>query len=151
MAEAWRIIKARRAETAFSGEGAALAGGRWNSKGVKTFYASATRSLAVLENLVHINPPVLFKYVCFRMEFEDSLAEKIVASRLPKDWDSHPPPPSTQRIGDDWVRSERSAVLAVPSAIIPKELNFLFNASHPDFKKITIGKPASFAFDSRLF
>jgi RES domain-containing protein len=149
MAEAWRIVKARRAETAFSGEGAALGGGRWNSTGVKIFYASATRSLAVLENLVHINPPVPFKYVCFRMKFDDSLVEKI--TRLPDDWRSHPPSPSTQKIGDDWVRQGRSAVLAVPSAIIHDELNFLFNPSHPDFKKISIAKPEPFSFDPRLF
>ena len=93
MAEAWRIIKAKHAGTAFSGEGAALSGGRWNSKGVKVFYASATSSLAALENLVHINPLVLFKYVSFCIEVDDSLVEKIVHSTVPKDWDSHPASP----------------------------------------------------------
>jgi RES domain-containing protein len=150
MAEAWRIVKAKHAAIAFSGYGAATFGGRWNSPGVKIVYASATKSLATLENLVHLNPKVVFEYVCLRMEFEDSLVEKIVARHLPKDWDSHPPSPSTQKVGDDWVRSERSAVLAVPSAIIHNELNFLFNPAHPDFKKISIGKAESFTFDPRL-
>ena len=150
MAEAWRIIKAKHAGTAFSGEGAALSGGRWNSKGVKVFYASATSSLAALENLVHINPPVLFKYVSFRIELHDSLIEKIVHFTLPKDWDSHPPSPATQKIGDDWFHAGRSVVLAVPSVIIRNEQNFLFNPAHPDFKKIKIGKPEPFTFDPRL-
>jgi RES domain-containing protein len=150
MAQAWRIVKARRAETAFSGEGASQAGGRWNSRGVKIFYASATTSLAVLENLVHLNPPVLFKYVCFHLKFDDSLMEKVAGASLPDDWRAQPPPPSTQKIGDEWVRSGRSVVLAVTSAIIENEWNFLFNPSHPDFKKVRIGKPESFTFDPRL-
>src|SRR5215469_7191612 len=131
MAEAWRIVKARHAATAFSGEGAAISGGRWNSPGIKVVYASLTQSLAVLENLVHISPPVRFEYVRFRVEFDDSLAEKIAVTALPADWRSEPPPPSTQKVGDDWVRAGRSVILAVPSAIIPSEFNFLLNPSHP--------------------
>jgi RES domain-containing protein len=48
------------------------------------------------------------------------------------------------------VRENRSAVLAVPSVIIPEEFNYLLNPAHPDFKKISIGKPEPFAFDPRL-
>ena len=149
MAEAWRIIKARHAAAAFSGHGAAVFGGRWNSPGVKIVYASATKSLAALENLVHVNPKVVFEYVCFRLEYDDSFVEKLRA--LPADWTLEPPSPSTQKTGDDWVRSGRTAVLAVPSAIVQSELNFLFNPAHPDFKKIRIGKPEVFTFDPRLF
>ena len=67
MLRAWRIVKAKHAATAFSGEGAVLTGGRWNSRGVRVVYASSTLSLAVLESLVHLNPPVVFKYVAFRL------------------------------------------------------------------------------------
>jgi RES domain-containing protein len=48
------------------------------------------------------------------------------------------------------VKQARSAVLELPSVIIPSESNFLLNTSHPDFKLITIGKPEAFSFDSRL-
>jgi RES domain-containing protein len=44
----------------------------------------------------------------------------------------------------------RTAVLAVPSIIIPEELNYVLYPAHPDFRKITIGKPQDFAFDARL-
>jgi len=67
MPEAWRIVKAKHAATAFSGEGAAKTGGRWNSRGVPVVYASSTKSLAALETLVHLNPPMPFKYVVFRL------------------------------------------------------------------------------------
>ena len=53
-------------------------------------------------------------------------------------------------MGDAWARAARSAVLALPSVIIPGELNYLLNPAHPDFKTISLGKPEPFAFDPRL-
>ncbi len=150
MPTAWRIVKARHARAAFSGQGAADYGGRWNSRGVAVIYVSLTKSLAALETLVHLNPPARFKFVVFQLQFDDALVEEFPAKKLPADWRVEPPPPSTQRIGDAWVRQARSAVLALPSVIIPSERNFLLNPAHPDFKKISIGKPAPFEFDPRL-
>jgi len=150
MPEAWRIVKAKHAATAFSGEGAAKTGGRWNSRGVPVVYASSTKSLAALETLVHLNPPVPFKYVAFRLQFDAALVEDVPLNRLPADWRVEPPPPSTKAIGDAWAREVRSAVLALPSVIVPGELNYLLNPAHPAFKKISIGKPERFAFDPRL-
>lgn len=150
MPEAWRIVKAKHAAAAFTGEGAAKTGGRWNSAGVPVVYASAAKSLAALETLVHLNPVLLFKYVIFRIEFEDRMIEAIPARRLPKGWRIQPPPSFTKRIGDNWVRASRSAVLAVPSVIISDELNYVLNPAHPDFQKIKVGKPNQFSFDARL-
>lgn len=148
MLQAWRIVKEKHAATAFSGEGAAIAGGRWNSRGVRVVYASSTLSLAALESLVHLNPPVLFKYVAFQIEFPDDL---ITSPRsLPGDWALEPPSPSSKAIGDVWARAGQSAVLAVPTVIVPVETNYLLNPLHPDFKKISIGRPQPFAFDPRL-
>ena len=74
---------------------------------------------------------------------------------MPEAWrivrQTEPPPPSTKAMGDAWARAARSAVLALPSVIIPGELNYLLNPAHPDFKTISLGKPEPFAFDSRLF
>jgi RES domain-containing protein len=150
MPEAWRIVKAKHASTAFSGKGAADNGGRWNSRGVTVVYTSITKSLAVLESLVHLNPPVRFKFVAFHVQFDDALVELFSPKKLPPDWQSEPPPPSTQQIGDRWVREARSAVFALPSVIIAGELNYLLNPAHADFKRIAIGKPEPFAFDPRL-
>lgn len=149
MPEAWRIIKAKRAATAFTGEGAAKTGGRWNSRGVSVVYTSATKSLATLESLVHLNPPVTFTYVAFSAKFDDALVEVFPIKNLPADWRTEPPPPSTKAIGDDWVKAGRSAVLALPS-VITGETNYLLNPAHRDFKKITIGKAEPFVFDPRL-
>lgn len=150
MSEAWRIVKEKHAATAFSGEGAAKFGGRWNSRGVAVVYTSFTKSLAALESLVHLNPPVLFKYVAIRIKFDDALVEIFPTGNLPTEWQSEPPPPATKMIGDVWVREMRSAILQLPSVIIPDEPNYLINPAHPDFKKISIGNPQPFAFDPRL-
>jgi RES domain-containing protein len=150
MPEAWRMVRATRASSAFTGEGAAKMGGRWNSRGVAVIYASETRALAALETLVHLNPPMPFEYKIIRVEFGAELVEHI-AAKLPSDWKTSPPPDSTRRLGDLWVRDARSAILAVPSSIIPDETNYLLNPAHPDFRKIRIGKPVRFAFDARLF
>lgn len=150
MRRAWRIVKEKYAATAFDGEGAWRFGGRWNSQGTRVVYASATLSLAALESLVHLNPPVTFKYLAMPVEFDEALVEALNPAVLPADWTEEPPPPSTMEIGDRWVKESRSAVLELPSVIIKAEPNYLLNPAHPDFKKITIGKPVPFSFDPRL-
>jgi RES domain-containing protein len=149
MREAWRIVKERHAATAFTGEGAAKTGGRWNSRGVAVVYTSSTKSLATLESLVHLNPPVTFKYVAFPIQFDDALVEIFPDKNLPADWRNEPPPPATKAIGDDWVKTARSALLALPS-VITGETNYLINPAHSGFGKIKIGKPEPFTFNPRL-
>ena len=150
MRQAFRIVRESYAATAFTGEGAALYGGRWNSPGARVVYTSASASLAALETLVHLNPAMRFKYVVFSIEFDERLVEKLPPASLPTGWRDEPPPPATKRLGDAWVKQARSAVLELPSVIIPGESNYLLNTSHPDFKSITIGKAEAFSFDSRL-
>lgn len=62
---AYRLVKARYADTAFDGSGAKAHGGRWNSKGVTMVYASDSVALAALELLVHLHRSVLQQYVLF--------------------------------------------------------------------------------------
>ena len=142
------MVKEKPAATAFRGEGAWLYGGRWNSAGTSVVYTSGSQALAALESLVHLNPPVIFKYLAIPIEFDDPLVEKVAA--LPADWTEEPPPPATKAIGDLWVKEARSAVLELPSVIILGEPNYLLNPAHPDFQKIIIGKPQPFSFDPRL-
>ena len=53
-------------------------------------------------------------------------------------------------IGTEWARKQGAAVLAVPSAVIAAETNYLLNPLHPDFRRIKIGKPRKFETDLRL-
>lgn len=150
MRQAFRIVREAYVATAFTGEGAALMGGRWNSPGARVVYTSATASLAALETLVHLNPALHFKYLIFPIEFDERLVEKVPPANLPAGWRDEPPPPATKRLGDAWVKQARSAVLELPSVIIPGESNYLLNTLHPDFKTIIIGKAEDFSFDSRM-
>ncbi len=151
MATGWRIVKSRRARSAFDGEGARLYGGRWNSPGTRMVYVAGSVSLAVLEVLVHLgNAGVLSSYSLCAVEFEDGLMESLDRSRLPADWRSYPAPPGLREIGDAWVRDRTSVILEVPSAVIERESNYLINPAHPDFASVNVGEPEPFEFDSRL-
>ena len=148
----WRIVPADKALTAFDGEGAKLYGGRWNPVGVPMVYGSEHQSLAALEVRVHIDKTSMRKiYKSFAFHFEADLMEILPLGALPKGWMQEPPPPSLQKLGGHWATSGRSVILAVPSVIIPGELNYLVNPRHPDFGKIRIDPPTDFAFDLRLF
>jgi RES domain-containing protein len=75
---------------------------------------------------------------------------RIPTSRLPPDWRSHPAPERLAELGTSWVSAAETAILAVPSAVIPQELNYLLNPLHPQFKQIRVGRPEPFRFDPRL-
>ncbi len=147
----WRITKEVHAKLAFSGEGARLFGGRWNSRGTALIYTAQSQSLAVLEMMVHLDSPeLLHRYVLFEVSITSSLVEVLDAAKSPQDWKANPAPQEVQAIGDDWVRSRRAPVLRVPSALVPSECSFLLNPAHPDFRKLHFGEPLPFQFDSRL-
>jgi RES domain-containing protein len=151
MASAWRIVRSSRAHTAFSGEGAWRNGGRWSSVGVRVVYVSEHQSTAALEIFVHTAPFIIpEKYKAFRLEWPDSLTENFPMKKWPVNWRISPPPAETVEIGDRWAEEQRSAILAVPSAISPDDRNFLLNPEHPDFKRIRIAPPIDYEFDPRL-
>ena len=151
MASAWRIVRAARVETAFTGEGSRLFGGRWNSRGTSVVNVSQHESLAALEVLVHTMPlSPIERHFSFRLEWNDKLTEHFPVRNLPPDWNSEPPAAASMEIGDEWVRRGRSVALALPSLLSTSELNFLLNPNHPDFKKIKIGRPVEYRFDPRI-
>jgi RES domain-containing protein len=149
MVTAWRIILSRHAREAFTGEGARLHGGRWNSIGVPIVYCSSTRALAALETLVHINPRAVLDYSIISVRFNERVLEIFPSRSLPSNWNATPPGPASRRVGDRWAKESRSAVLGVPSCL-SGELNYLFNPRHRDFRRIKIGVPEPFTFDPRL-
>ena len=151
MTTSWRIVKPAFAEDAFSGRGARLYGGRWNARGVSMVYTSSTLSLATLELLVNTpRPQRLPEYVAFPCRFPARLVKELNPALLPAQWRVYPAPPELQQIGSEWVTNLESAILAVPSAVVESELNYLFNPNHPDFDAIEIGAARPFAFDLRL-
>lgn len=132
------------------GSGAAQYGGRWNRIGTEVIYAAQTASLAALEVLVHYSA-LPKDHVLTEIQIPDSM--EILhweEDALPAGWKSEVPTSDTQDLGEMWVREGRSAVLSVPSSIIPKERNFIINPAHPDFRQIRFLPPLPFQFDPRL-
>lgn len=150
----YRISKTQDAGD-LSGEGARIAGGRWNSKGVPLIYSSETATLATLEVLVHFPMNIVPRNMSIAaIDFPDDLS--VVAKKaedLPADWEVFPFLPMCAKIGDEWVKSCDSVALRLPSVFLPDgpEYNYLLNPAHPDFKKVSVYEVKAFQFDKRLF
>jgi RES domain-containing protein len=149
--QVWRICSRRYQR--FDGEGARLYGGRWNHAGTSVVYTSASLALAALELFVHVDVDLLPNdLVAIAVEVTERLAvETVKASSLPKNWRRYPAAESLRDIGTTWAAKGSTAILAVPSAIIPEERNYLLNPAHREFKRIRLRKPISFHFDPRMW
>lgn len=149
----WRICKHQHANTALSGIGAELYGGRWNSAGRRMVYCASSLSLAALETFVHIEVNLLpTDLVSVEVELPEDCSRQIVRiEELAQDWRTYPAPEQLQEIGNQWLINNSSVVLIVPSAVIPEEENYLLNPSHIDFQRIRISEIKPFSFDPRMF
>jgi len=130
--------------------GAALYGGRWNRIGTPVIYAAQSASLATLEVLVHYS--VLPKdHVLTEIQIPDTLTVmNLHKDRLPDGWNAEVPIQATQDLGEFWVGEGLSAILSVPSSIIPNDSNFILNPAHPAFAEISFQRSLHFRFDPRL-
>ena len=146
--QAYRILKRRFVSSAFSGEGARRYGGRWNSTGTAVVYTSSVMSLAILEWRANLTQWPAPPSVLIEIEFDAALVWS--PPRLPACWKRWPCLKANAALGDNWVRCARSAVLKLPSAVVPEEFNYILNPAHPDFGKISMGKPRPFKADLRL-
>jgi len=129
---------------------------RWNTEGQKMIYTAGSVALACLENLAHRSGTKLntgnFSIATINIP-ENLKAEEILLidlTAISTDWDLVSNYPLTQKIGNKWLDGVSSAILKVPSAIVPMEINILLNPYHPDFSKIKILNVEPFRFDPRL-
>ncbi len=149
----WRISKRKYANAAFSGEGARRVGGRWNSRGQGMVYTSGTLSLAALEVFVHMEIEDAGAMLVY-MQAEVPTTVKIEyleIAQLPTNWRNVPAPDILAEMGDRWFQAESTAILAVPSVVVPIEYNYLINPAHPDFGKFNLEPPQTFEVDPRLW
>ena len=147
----WQLVAERHAAAAFSGEGARRFGARWSPAGVAVAYCSESRSLAALEIIVNAcNGAKLVgePWSVRSAEIPPDLIER--PARVPDNWREHPHPRATQEFGAKWVHEHRTAVLRVPSVVVLGEFNYVLNPAHPNFAKISFGRPEPFEFDPRF-
>ena len=135
------------------GKGAAKSVNRWNSKGTEIIYTAASRALAMAEVAVHLTWATLpGDFVMIEIEIpNDILIKKLNQKHLDENWNNYPPDLQTQKIGDDFIDSNKACILKVPSAVVNGDFNFLLNPYHSDFERIEIIEVTNFLFDQRLF
>ena len=113
-------------------------------------YTAGSLSLAMLKLLVQ-DQPLQARYVTISAEVPPRLdIERVDIDRLPADWRDPAALETLRTIGSEWAARLASAVLAVPSAVVPTETNYLLNPRHPDFGQIVIGEPEQLVTDLRL-
>jgi RES domain-containing protein len=137
-----------------SGKGAEITGGRWNEKGVTVVYAAESRSLACLETLVHLAAGGLpFNRYLVEISIPDPVwaaARRETPASLPVGWDAEPASRASISFGTAWLQSGNSAVLVIPSVIVPEECCVLVNPVHPDSTSISAVKSRRWLYDPRL-
>lgn len=135
-----------------AGTGARLYGGRWNSEGRPMLYTASSRSLAMLEVLVHL-PPLLVpdNYCLVEIELPGNSILQVAVQTLPNNWhDDISVSNFTRRMGDEFLKKQEYLIMAVPSIIVPAEFNYLINPRHADMEKAQIIHVSPFRFDDRL-
>ncbi|ABD86959.1 RES family NAD+ phosphorylase [Rhodopseudomonas palustris] len=144
--ELWRISN----YADLSGLGGLRASGRWHSRGKRIVYLADHPASALLEMLVHMDRDLLpASYRLLRVLTPERLAvDRIDAEALASDWQHRPA--TTRDLGDQWLDRSSSALLQVPSVIVPQAWNVLLNPAHPDAGAITIAEIIEAPFDPRL-
>ncbi|AOY95435.1 hypothetical protein BKK79_27095 [Cupriavidus sp. USMAA2-4] len=155
MRTAWRIATDTPTYTADdpSGTGARITGGRWNRKGTPMVYAASSIALACLETLVHIGAGGLpLNRYLVRIDIPDDVWEaagRLTAATAPIGWDAVPAGKVSLDAGEDWVAAGRSALLLVPSIVVPEEWNVLVNPAHAEAGRLGWGKVRRWVYDAR--
>lgn len=148
--QVYRICLTKYANSLF----ASGRGNRWNSEGNFVIYVAANQSLACLENVVHrsgegLNQP--FAVMVIEVG-EDVRAEEISMADLPEGWHRRRMYPHCRKLGDAWYERGETAVLRVPSAVVPGDSVYLLNGRHPDMLagRIRLLRTEPFRFDPRI-
>lgn len=130
-----------------SGEGGLLIEGRWHFRGTPIVYCTDHPSTALLEILVHATRyTVPDYYQLLEIEAPDDIETFVPA--VPMNWDRDTD--ETRRIGARFIAEGISALMNVPSVIMPNARNLLLNPAHADAGRIRIFETYRYPFDSRL-
>jgi RES domain-containing protein len=145
--ELWRISDFSE----LNGEGGLLYSARWHTAGRPIVYLAESAAGALLEILVHLelednDLPRPYNLLRVSVPTDFQIEDLQVPDRDSWKDDER----ITQAIGDEWLRSGRTALAQVPSAIMPDTRNYLLNPEHADASRIRIAGITKVGFDSRL-
>lgn len=148
----WRICRKPFSRSPLDGRGGLVTAGRWHTPRRVVTYTSESLALASLEVLVHCDVDLLpSDLVAIEIDLPTKVTiSEIEVNDLPRTWRKHPGPRRLQELGNEWLDRRRTAVLRVPSALVPTESNLLVNPLHPAFAELRIVRRFKFSFDERL-
>ncbi|MHB0888154.1 RES family NAD+ phosphorylase [Acidithiobacillus sp.] len=144
----WRISN----HATLDGLGGLRASGRWSLRGRPVVYCAPDPATALLETLVHLeldreDIPEAFQWL--RIEVPDDVPmETVDLTTLPDGGLRHQA--RTQRLGDKWLAELSSAILRVPSILVPETYNALLNPRHPAATRCVISAVYRYPLDARL-
>jgi RES domain-containing protein len=144
----WRISN----YTSLSGEGGLYYAGRWHSVGQRIVYLAESAAGALIESLVHLEldeTRLPRSYSLLEVDAPGNVEVETINVLDVSDWKSRPT--VTRGLGDEWLRSRRTAMARVPSAIAPNTWNVLLNPDHPDAVKVRVLQVVRAEYDRRLF
>jgi RES domain-containing protein len=135
------------------GVGGLRAPGRWHFAGQPVVYLAEHPALALLEILVHMEiasaSQLPDSYQLLRVEVGDDVpVAEIVDTDAPADWRQNPD--WTRSAGTEWLQTQTSTLLRVPSAVVPFAHNFLLNPAHPGMDGVRIVDAIHVMHDSRI-
>lgn len=103
---------------------------------------------------MHVNASALpLNRYLVRIEILDATwnaAVVLSAATVSVGWDAIPTGKVSLDFGDAWAASGVSALLLVPSVIVPEECNILINPLHADARTITASKIRKWHYDARM-
>ncbi|MDP3814666.1 RES family NAD+ phosphorylase [Pseudomonas sp.] len=148
--QAWRVGKAKHAND-LSGNGAAIAGGRWNDTDVPALYLGLTPAICCLEAFVNASGPPTVQMKLTRIELPDEPDLYLEPEDLPDGWDSKPADRASMDFGTRWLMSRSHLGLIVPSSVLPAERNIVINPRHPAASRLRVIEVQDFFYDPRMF
>ncbi|WP_321939695.1 RES family NAD+ phosphorylase [Paraburkholderia sp. J8-2] len=152
----YRLAKERRGyyrADDLSGNGAAIAGGRWNPRGMRVLYTCCHASTALLEALVHMAGLLpAGGYFLVTLEVPDAIYDAAFAPDPPEGWaDLTREPAATRALGRQWLEAGEQLAMRVPSVVCPSDFILLLNPMHPEMANIRVISSEPFTLDPRLF
>ena len=142
----------RNIHSPWDAAGAVRTPGRWHAQGQSVLYFSSSLALAVLEMKANgASFDALrgfYHYARIQVEFDGRNVEEAPEALYREGW---------SRAGDDsrefgsrWFREGRSPFLAVKSAALYAERNFVLNTLHPGFRGAAFPEPVPIPLDGRV-
>jgi RES domain-containing protein len=141
----WRISR----HLDLKGRGGILFAGRWHHAGVPVVYLADSPAGALLETCVHTSandiPP---SFTLLKIAAPDLAIDAMTIASLGAGWPERVE--VTRELGWAWLKRGSSALLRVPSALVPETANYLLNPLHADARHFQIEDSFVFPFDARL-